>query len=80
VNDVVSPVLAEAAHLALHAPSVFNTQPWRWRVGADSLRLYADRDRHLGIVDPDDRLITMSCGEALHHARAAGAAIEYEAG
>lgn len=79
MNEVVSPVLAQAAHLALHAPSVFNTQPWRWRVGAGSLELYADRDRHLGIVDADDRLITMSCGAALHHARAAILAAGHQA-
>jgi nitroreductase len=79
MDHVVSPVLAEAARLALHAPSVFNTQPWRWRVGTDGLELYADRDRHLGLVDPDDRLITMSCGTALHHARTAIAAAGYGA-
>jgi nitroreductase len=79
MNDVVSPVLAQAARLALHAPSVFNTQPWRWRVGADRLELYADRDRHLGRLDPDDRLLVMSCGAALHHARAAIAAAGHRA-
>jgi hypothetical protein len=57
--------LVRAARLALHAPSVFNTQPWLWLVGAGTLELYADRDRHLGLVDPDDRPITRSCGAAL---------------
>ncbi len=76
MNDVstTSGVLMNAARLALHAPSAFNAQPWRWRVGADRLELYADRDRRLDVVDPDDRLITMSCGAALHHARVAIAA------
>jgi nitroreductase len=28
-------VLTNAAEAALHAPSVFNTQPWKWIVGTD---------------------------------------------
>jgi len=55
------------------APSIFNTQPWRWQIGRD-LRLWADRDRQLMVADPDGRLLTISCGVALHHARIALAA------
>jgi nitroreductase len=69
-----SAVLAEAAAAAGYAPSVHNTQPWRWRVGATGLDLYADRTRQLQIADPVGRLLTLSCGAALHHARAALAA------
>jgi nitroreductase len=69
--------LAEAAQRALRAPSVFNTQPWRWRVSADALDLYADRERQLAASDPDGRLLTLSCGAALHHARVALAAAGY---
>jgi hypothetical protein len=72
-------VLVEAAHLAIHAPSAFNTQPWRWRLAGDRLDLYADQDRWLGAVDPDRRLITMSCGATLHHARVAIAAAGHRA-
>lgn len=66
--------LAEAAALAGHAPSVHNTQPWRWRVLPDRLELSAARDRQLAAVDPDGRLLTLSCGAALQHARVALAA------
>jgi Nitroreductase family len=66
--------LRTAAEAALRAPSIFNTQPWRWRVGTDVLELYADPDRQLPVVDPDHRLATVSCGIALHHARTALAA------
>jgi nitroreductase len=81
MNDVIPApeVLADAAHQALRAPSAFNTQPWRWRLAGDRLDLYADRDRWLGAVDPDHRLITMSCGAALHHARVAIAAAGHRA-
>jgi nitroreductase len=66
-----SAVLAEAAAAAGYAPSVHNTQPWRWRVGPGTLDLLADRSRQLQIADAQGRLMTMSCGAALHHLRVA---------
>ncbi|MGW0434492.1 Acg family FMN-binding oxidoreductase [Micromonospora sp. NPDC003197] len=70
----VPAALAEAARQALRAPSVFNSQPWRWWVGRDALELFADRSRQLSVTDPEGRLFTVSCGAALHHARVALAA------
>ncbi|MBT8227229.1 MAG: nitroreductase [Dactylosporangium sp.] len=61
-------VLAQAAVAALPAPSIFNSQPWRWRVSEHGAELRADRARQLRSVDPDGRLLTVSCGIALHHA------------
>ena len=69
-----SEALAAAARTSLHAPSVFNTQPWRWRITGDTMSLYADRSRTLPATDPDGRLLLLSCGGALHHARVALAA------
>jgi len=66
--------LDSAARASLHAPSVFNTQPWRWRIDGDVMELYADRDRALPNTDRDGRLLLLSCGTALHHARTALAA------
>ncbi|GAA1636832.1 Acg family FMN-binding oxidoreductase [Catellatospora bangladeshensis] len=59
--------LLEAARDALAAPSVFNSQPWIWRTGNDSLQLFADQHRRLA-TDPDSRQLLISCGCALHHA------------
>ena len=61
--------LADAAAAAGYAPSIHNTQPWRWRVGSDTLDLHLHRSRVLAATDPDTRLATLSCGAALHHAR-----------
>ena len=41
--------------VATRAPSIHNSQPWRWRVGTQSLHLYADPDRRLPNTDPDSR-------------------------
>jgi nitroreductase len=66
--------LTDAVADALHAPSVHNSQPWRWRIGSDEVRLYADPQRHLVATDPDRRDLVLSCGAALHHLRVALAA------
>ncbi|OLT14312.1 hypothetical protein BJF78_02335 [Pseudonocardia sp. CNS-139] len=68
------PDLPAAVGDALHAPSVHNTQPWRWRIGPDRVGLYADRDRHLAATDPDRRDLLLSCGAALQHLQVALAA------
>ena len=61
----------EVVELACRAPSVHNTQPWRWRADGGRLRLYADRDRQVTHADPDGRALVLSCGAALHHAEVA---------
>jgi nitroreductase len=63
--------LAEAAAAAGYAPSIHNTQPWRWRLARDTLDLRLEHARILDVTDPDGRLAAVSCGVALHHARVA---------
>jgi hypothetical protein len=60
--------LYEAARLATLAPSILNTQPWSWRIHHDSLSLHADRTRLVESIDREGRMLTLSCGGALHHA------------
>jgi len=66
--------LARAIEHALRAPSVHNTQPWRWRTRPDAVELHADWNRHLVATDPDRRDLVLSCGAALHHLQVALAA------
>ncbi len=63
--------LHAAMALATRAPSVHNTQPWRWRIGSHSVHLYAKESLHLVRTDPDGRDLLISCGAALHHAAVA---------
>lgn len=61
--------LRSILRLALRAPSVHNSQPWLWRVGEETVQLYADPTRRLPRTDPDGRDLLISCGAALHHLR-----------
>ena len=70
--------LRAAVSAARYAPSVLNTQPWRWRLTKTTLELYLDDERILRRLDPHGRLATLSCGAALHHARVELAAAGYE--
>jgi nitroreductase len=63
--------LARAAEFAGLAPSIHNTQPWRWRLRGEVLELRAQRDRQLEVTDPAGHLLMISCGAALHHAMTA---------
>lgn len=72
-----SDTLRTALWLAMRAPSVHNSQPWRWRIAgqSQSLHLFADPCRHLPHTDPDRRDLLLSCGASLHHAAVALAAL-----
>lgn len=68
-----------AVTLANRAPSVHNTQPWRWRLGTGAIQLTADRTRRLPATDLDGRDLLLSCGAALHHLRVALAVLGWRA-
>ncbi|GAA1331579.1 nitroreductase [Saccharothrix algeriensis] len=51
------------------APSVHNTQPWRFRVAHDRIELHPDPGRALPATDPDGRELRMACGAALFNLR-----------
>jgi hypothetical protein len=71
--------LRSAAQRAALAPSIHNTQPWRFRIRGDVLEMLVDPDRQLEVIDPGSRQLTISCGCALFNARVGVAARRYSA-
>ncbi|HWO68545.1 MAG TPA: nitroreductase [Umezawaea sp.] len=66
-KDDVRGVL-EAASLA---PSIHNSQPWRFALHTDRIELRFDPHRRLPATDPDSRELRLSCGAALLNVRLA---------
>jgi hypothetical protein len=67
-----------AVQQASRAPSIHNTQPWRfiWENGV--FEVYADTARGLTASDPDGRELVMSCGAALFNLRLGLRKLGYE--
>jgi hypothetical protein len=59
---------------ATRAPSIHNTQPWRFVTRADTIEVWTDPSRGLAVIDPTGRGRHISCGAALLHARLAASA------
>lgn len=70
-KELSQEVLHEAVDQAGRAPSLHNSQPWRFVVGKNRIDLYADYTRWLPSTDADGRDLLVSCGAALHHLRLA---------
>ena len=66
-----SRVLQHAADLAVQAPSVHNTQPWRIELHPGRMVIRADRSRQLTALDPKGRELVESVGAALFNVRVA---------
>ena len=47
------------AGYAILAPSIHNTQPWKFRIHGPTLDLYADRERALPVADPWERTLVI---------------------
>lgn len=67
-------IVEEAVFLAGRAPSLHNTQPWRWVFDGTTLRLYSVPERMLPATDTRGRQMIISCGITLDHLRVALAA------
>ena len=67
---------------ATRAPSIHNTQPWRFVAGPDRLDVHLDRERALPVLDPTGRQQIISCGSTVEFAvvalRAAGHEVAVE--
>jgi hypothetical protein len=60
--------LHEVVALAALAPSVHNTQPWRFRWDGTALTVLEDPTRGLPVLDPHGRERVLSCGAAIENA------------
>lgn len=77
-TPVAHEVIEDAVRLAGRAPSLHNSQPWRWIAEPGGLQLFLERDR-LVATDDSGREALISCGAVLDHLRAAMAAAGWEA-
>lgn len=59
---------ARVVRAATRAPSIHNTQPWRFAATADRLDVHLDRERALPVLDPTRRQQVISCGIAVEFA------------
>jgi nitroreductase len=55
----------------VQAPSVHNTQPWRFHRGEREISISANNERQLRVADPLGREMMISCGAALFNVRVA---------
>ena len=71
-------VITKAIMLACRAPSLHNSQPWRWLVGTGQVDLFSDHTRTLRSTDTSGRETLIGCGAALDHLRVAMAAAGWD--
>lgn len=68
---VDSEAIVAAIKLACRAPSLHNSQPWRWVATDESVELFADPARVVRSTDATGREALLSCGAVLDHFRVA---------
>jgi hypothetical protein len=64
----VSELVRSMAQAARLAPSIHNSQPWKFSALPDGLAIHEDTTRSLPVVDPVGRLRAISCGAAVTNA------------
>ena len=72
-------VIRDAVRLACRAPSLHNSQPWRWVVDGDTVQLFVEPDRVVRGADSSGREALIACGAVLDHFRVAMAAAGFTA-
>jgi hypothetical protein len=63
--------VTNALTAATAAPSLHNSQPWRFRCTPTVIELHADPARAVPVADPDHRELLLACGAALLNLRLA---------
>jgi nitroreductase len=70
--------LSAVVELACRAPSLHNSQPWRWRFDTGTLQLFADHTRIGRHTDATGREVILSCGAVLDHLVVAAASAGWQ--
>jgi nitroreductase len=75
-GDLTGAALTEAAltdcvRAAVAAPSIHNSQPWRFRIRDGGIDVFADWSRQLAVIDPSGRELLISVGAAVFNIRLA---------
>jgi nitroreductase len=71
MTTVDDAVFAAAVAAAIRAPSMHNTQPWRFRRWHDAVDVLADDTRRLRVADPTGWAVRIACGAAVFNLRMA---------
>jgi hypothetical protein len=61
--------LTDCVRAAIAAPSLHNSQPWRFRIRDGGVDVRADRARQLQVLDPSGRELMISIGAAVFNLR-----------
>src|SRR5713101_897822 len=79
--ELTREVFEQLLQAAVAAPSMHNTQPWRFRVrqASRTIELRADPARQLPYSDPDGRAVHIACGAAVFNLRLAAAVAGWQA-
>ncbi len=70
-TDPLGTKWATCLQSAISAPSVHNSQPWRFRLGAHHVDVFVDPSRRLTAIDPAGREAMISVGAAVLNLRVA---------
>lgn len=68
-DGTISPMVRDCLRAAIAAPSIHNTQPWRFRLHDEVIDVFADDTRRLDVIDPRGREMHLSVGACLLNLR-----------
>jgi nitroreductase len=69
--DLTGGELSSFVEAAIAAPSIHNSQPWRFRIRDQGVDVFADWSRQLELIDPQGRELIISLGAATFNLRLA---------
>lgn len=70
-GELTEAELASCVRAAVSAPSIHNSQPWRFRYRHGGVDVIADQTRRLEVIDPSGRELLISVGAAIFNLRLA---------